>query len=438
MDLIKKYKIGILITVAIIAGTYHLYSDDELNPKASKWIEYYSIPTDLNENAFIGLIALSPSNDISTSHAIGIYEKKLGEISKGSLDYFQQLKYPDIKGLPEVYEEDYFCEFNKGNCLVETVKNRDFLEKFTVEFSSVTKQYRELSKLSNFASLNSIATEPNWDSLVPIQRLAALEVYFHILDNELELAVEQLSQLISLDRKFLRTASEAVFHAIPIVNYELYYQPLIIKLKQKGFSDLGIFKEALSPLTNDDISMNRMWLMMFAQGTRSLQLKYLADRAEDLGYSLYGFQAQLKYKENMTLNSMFDYYSLQLMPDNAKKKNLVAWINASSDLADKHSEQARKDMDNSIWFTIKNYRNIVGAYLEVTALPKILNLYDEKFKLDLRLLLLNIITQENKDSLAENLYLEEYRNPYTGEFPKLSNSELCYTLQDDNICISIF
>ena len=32
-----------------------------------EWIEYYSIPTALNENAFIGLIALSPSNDISTS-----------------------------------------------------------------------------------------------------------------------------------------------------------------------------------------------------------------------------------------------------------------------------------------------------------------------------------------------------------------------------------
>ena len=67
MDFIKKFKIGFLIAIAIIAGTYHLYSDDELNPEASKWIEYYSIPTDLNENAFIGLIALSPSNDISTS-----------------------------------------------------------------------------------------------------------------------------------------------------------------------------------------------------------------------------------------------------------------------------------------------------------------------------------------------------------------------------------
>ena len=229
-----------------------------------------------------------------------------------------------------------------------------------------------------------------------------------------------------------------MFHAIPIVNFEFYYQPLLIALKQKGFTNWEIFNKALSPLTNDDISMNRMWLMMFAQGTRALQFKYIADRAEDLGYSLHGFQAQLKYKENMTLNSMFDYYSLQLMPDNAKKESLVAWINAASDLADKHSEKTRKEMDNLIWFTIKNYRNIVGAYLEVTALPKILNLYDEKFKLDLRLLLLNIITQENKDLLTEILNIEKYKNPYTGESPKLSDSELCYTLQDDNICIPVF
>ena len=438
MDFIKKFKIGFLIAIAIIAGTYHLYSDDELNPEASKWIEYYSIPTDLNENAFIGLIALSPSNDISTSQAIDIYETKLGEINKGSLDYFQQLKYPDIEGLPEVYEDEFFCEFHKGNCLATTAKDRKELEKITEEFASVTLQYRKLSMLTNFMPLNSIATEPNWDSLVPIQRLAAIEVYFHILDNDLELAANQLSQLISLDRKFLRTASEAVFHAIPIVNFEFYYQPLLIALKQKGFTNWEIFNKALSPLTNDDISMNRMWLMMFAQGTRSLQFKYIADRAEDLGYSLHGFQAQLKYKENMTLNSMFDYYSLQLMPDNVKKESLVEWINASSDLADKHSEKTRKEMDNLIWFTIKNYRNIVGAYLEVTALPKILNLYGEKFKLDLRLLLLNIITQENKDLLAENLNIEKYKNPYTGESPKLSDSELCYTLQGDNICTPIF
>lgn len=435
MDVTKKFKVGILITLFILGTTYHLYSDDELKPEASKWIEYYSIPTDLNENAFIELIALSPSNEISNAQAIDLYKSKLGEINKGSLDYFQQLRYPDVDGLPEVYEEEYFCEFNKDNCLAETAENREVLEKIVNQFSSVTSQYREISALTNFMPLNSIATEPNWDSLVPIQRLAAIEVYFHILDNDLKLAAKQLSQLISLDRKFLRTASEAVFHAIPIVNYELYYQPLIINLKQKGFTDWGIFQEALSPLTNDDISMNRMWLMKFAQETRSLQFKYIVDRAEDLGYSLHSFQAQLKYKENMTFNSMFDYYSLQLMPDNAKKESLVSWIHEANELAEAHSEKTRQEMDNLAWFTIKNYRNIVGAYLEVTALPKILNLYDEKFKLDLRLLLLNIITQENNGLSAKTLNLKKYKNPYTGEPPMLIDNDLCYTLQDDQVCI---
>lgn len=439
MEFTKRIKIGILVSIIIVVGTYHLYVDDELNPEAKKWIEYYSKPTGLEGNAFIGLIALSPSNDISTEQAKELYKTKLGNIAKGSLDFFQQLKYPNVSGLPDIFGEDeaYFCEFNKDNCLSETVKNRAILEEKINKLTNITEQYRSLSKLTNFEPINSIATEPDWDSLIPIQRLSFLEVYFHILDNDLELAALQLAQLITLDRKLLRNATEAVFHAVPIVNFELYYQPLLIKLKEQGFANWDVFGDALTPLSFEEISMNRMWLIMFAQGTRALQFKYIAERAEGMDHSLHGFQAQIKYKENMTLNSMFDYYSLQLMPDNATKDNLVAWINAASDLADNHSENSRKEMDNLIWFTIKNYRNIVGAYLEVTALPKILNLYDEKFKLDLRLQLLNIITQEDKDLLADNLNFEKYKNPYTGESPKLSDFELCYTLQDDKVCIDI-
>jgi hypothetical protein len=440
MELTKRIKIGILISIIIVAGTYHLYIDDELNPEAKKWIEYYSKPTELEGNAFIGLIALSPSNDISTEQAKELYKTELGNITKGSLDYFQQLKYPNVSGLPDIFGDDeaYFCEFNKDNCLSETAKNRVILEEKSNKLTNITEQYRSLSKLTNFEPLNSIATEPDWDSLIPIQRLAFLEVYFHILDNDLELAALQLSQLISVERKFLRNATEAVFHAVPIVNFELYYQPLLLKLKEQGFANWEVFGDALTPLSFEEISMNRMWLIMFAQGTRALQFKYIAERAKDMGHSLHDFQAQIKYKENMTLNSMFEYQKLQLIPENAKKENLISMVEIADTEANAHSEMLRSEIKNMFWFTIKNYRNIVGSYLEVTALPKFLNLYEEKFKLDLRLLLLNIIIQENKDLLADNLSFDKYKNPYTGESPKLSGSELCYTLQEDNICLPVF
>jgi hypothetical protein len=439
MEFIKKFKIGILASIIIIAGIYHLYVDDELNPEAKKWIEHYSKATDLEGNAFIGLIALSPSSAISTVQAKELYKAKLAEITKGSLDYLQQLKYPNVSGLPDIYGNDevYFCEFNKENCLIETAKNRDKLEKVIQKFSKVTDQYRALSKLTNFQPLNSIVSEPDWDQLGPIHRLTILEVYFHILDNNLELAAVQLSQLISLDRSFLSTASDAIFHVMPIVNFKLYYQPMFIELKQKGFQNWEVFGDSISPLTFEEVSMNRMWLMMFAQGTRALQFKYIADRAEDLGYSLYGFQAQLKYKENVTLNSMFEYQKLQLIPDNAKKENLVSLVEIADANAKEHSEMLRKAMDNLIWFTVKNYRNIVGAYLEVTAMPKFLNLYDEKFKLDLRLLLLNIMIDESNNSLEDIVKKEKYRNSYTGEAPKLLDTQVCYKLSEDKVCIEL-
>ncbi|WP_440875379.1 hypothetical protein [Thalassotalea sp. PLHSN55] len=439
MEFTKRIKIGILVSIIIVVGTYHLYVDDELNPEAKKWIEYYSKPTNLEGNAFIGLIALSPSNDISTEQAKELYKTKLGNITKGSLDYFQQLKYPNVSALPDIFGDDeaYFCEFNKDNCLSETAKNRVVLEEKSNKLTSITKQYRSLSKLTNFEPLNSIATEPDWDSLIPIQRLAFLEVYFHILDNDLELAALQLSQLISVERKFLRNATEAVFHAVPIVNFELYYQPLLLKLKEQGFANWEVFGDALTPLPFEEISMNRMWLIMFAQGTRALQFKYIAERAEGMGHSLHGFQAQIKYKENMTLNSIFAYQRLQLISENAKKENLISLVEIADREANAHSEKLRSEIKNMFWFTIKNYRNIVGSYLKVTALPKFLSLYGEKFKLDLRLLLLNMVINEDKDALGSAINLNKYVNPYTGEAPKLSRSKLCYTLQNDKICIDI-
>jgi hypothetical protein len=437
MEFIKKFKIGILASIIIIAGIYHLYVDDELNPEAKKWIEHYSKATDLEGNTFIGLIALSPSSAISTVQAKELYKAKLAEITKGSLDYLQQLKYPNVSGLPDVYgsEETYFCEFDKKNCVAKTAENRDVLDKVINEFSNVTEQYRALSKLSNFAPLNSIVTEPDWDQLAAIHRIAILEVYFHILDNELDVAATQLSQLISLDRSFLRTASDAIYHVIPIVNFDTQYQPLFIELRHAGFSNWKVFDDVLTPLTFEDISMNRMWLMMFSQGTRALQFKYIADRAEGLGYSLSGFQAQIKYKENVTLNSMFSYQKLQLLPESSKKINLLSIVDKVDNTAKAHVENARAETDNLIWFTIKNYRNIVGAYLEVTAMPKYINLYEDKFRLDLRLLLLNVMIEAENKPIENIINQEKYRNPYTGEAPQLFDAQVCYQLLEDKICI---
>lgn len=439
MEVIKKFKIGIFVSIIIVVGIYHLYVDDELNPEAKKWIEYYSKPANLEGNVFIGLISLSPSSAISTAQAKELYKAKLGEIRKGSLDYLHQLKYPNVSGLSDIYgtNEAYFCEFNKESCLSETAKNRAVLETIINKLTNVTEHYRALSKLTNFEPLNSIATEPDWDSLIPIQRLAFLEVYFHILDNDLELAALQLSQLISLDRKFLRAATEGVFHVVPIVNFELYYQPLLIKLKEQNFVDWEVFSDVLNPLSFEDISMNRMWLIMFSQGTRALQFKYIAERAEGIGHSLHGFQAQIKYKENMTLNSMFEYQKLQLIPDNAKKENLISLVDIADRNANAHSEKLRNEIKNMFWFTIKNYRNIIGSFLKVTALPKFLNLYEEKFKLDLRLLLLNIIINEDKEAIASIINSEKYKNPYTGESPKLLASQVCYQLSEGDICIEL-
>ena len=126
---------------------------------------------------------------------------------------------------------------------------------------------------------------------------------------------------MTIDRHLLRTASDAIFHVTPIVNFKLYYQPMLVRLKHEGFTNWEMFEDSLKPLTHNDLSMNRMWLRSFAIDTRAIQFNYIAVKDENINF-FDTFQAKLKYKENMTFNSMFEHYKLQLIPDNAKKEEL--------------------------------------------------------------------------------------------------------------------
>jgi hypothetical protein len=241
---------------------------------------------------------------------------------------------------------------------------------------------------------------------------------------------------MTIDRHLLRTASDAIFHVTPIVNFKLYYQPMLVRLKHEGFTRWEMFEDSLKPLTHDDLSMNRMWLRSFAQDTRAIQFKYIVGKGESINF-FDTFQAKLKYKENMTFNSMFEHYNLQLIPDNAKKEELIALVEIAEKAATNSYEEQRNDLNNMFMFNIKNYKNIVGAYLELTASPKFLSLYENKFELDLRLMLLNIMIHQDETPLEEVITLKQNKNPYTGEAPKLSGSQLCYQILEIETCINV-
>ena len=65
----EKIIIGLCGALAAIFAV-HLFSDEALNPEAAQWLEYFSKPADLEQNAYIELMAL------------GIDHKKSYQIAK--------------------------------------------------------------------------------------------------------------------------------------------------------------------------------------------------------------------------------------------------------------------------------------------------------------------------------------------------------------------
>ncbi|MGY5450463.1 hypothetical protein ACVFI8_05890 [Agarivorans sp. MS3-6] len=429
--------IGFLVLIAVVAGIFHLITDDELHPEAKEWIEHYSKPVDLKDNAYIELIALSSVGECSTKQAINSYQSKLHEINTVPLSDFQELQYPNVNGLPNVFDETSFCYFDKENCLLKTARNRIELEAHTLQFESVIHRYLSLSKLSNFVPINTYATEPNWDSLASLQRLALLEVYFYILDNKLELAAQQLSQLIVIDRKFLINSSDVAFHALAIVNYESFYQPLIIELKRKGFSNWDLLAPAFVPLSIEEISFNRVWQSEFSNFAKNT--KYAGKRIRGKrGDHIHVFAAKLKFKENMTLNSAIKIRQKLMISEEVKKGELIEIVKLYNANLDEQLEEVRWAADKWFWFGLNNYRNIVGSILEMTARPRFLSFYPEKLKFDLRILLLDLLINQDTGFIAEAIDLDEYKNPYTGEAPTLSETDICYTLQEEQVCVPLY
>lgn len=435
MELFKNYKI-LIFPIFILLVLSHIYIDDELNPEAGKWIEHYSKPANIEKNAYISLLALSENN---TEEVKKLYTVRLGQISKGTLDPSLILTYPYIDDFIDFIDDHnfYACDFEEEDCLQKARKNKPNWERKIQKFSSLTKQYREISTLTNFSPLNSIVTTSDFSHLQALQRLSQIEVYYNILDKKLDVAAKQLSQLMAIDRKFLRTATDAIFHVMPIVNFKSYYPPLLLELNRNGFSNWELFRDSLNPLTINDISMNKMWLSMYAYGTRMLLLESIHPNSIELDNFLYRLQAQIKYKENMTLNSLFEYKKMQLIPEHFQKINALEIVENVDKEAVAYSDTKLSEFENYTWFMIKNYRNIIGAIMEVTAMPKFINLYQDKFELDLNLLLINMMIENTGKPILELIAIEKYKNPYTGEKPQLNGSNVCYHLIDNPICLQV-
>ena len=412
----------------------HLFTDDQLNPQAQEWLDYYFKEPNLEQNAYIELIALGIDNESSYDIAKNKYLDSVSQIEKGFLDYDKQLKYPLIIGLPEIFDDPKYCSLDEDGCFQQLQENQKLILSDISIIKDKLQKFRKIATYDNFDFINSISTEPTFDMSV-FYRLSGIQAYYLINDGDMNQAASIIANLIKLERKFLQTSSDAVFLVSPIVNFKVVYQPLIEELYARGFNRWDEIKSVLKPLDIKEISMNKMWLQMFADGTRALKFSYIAESSLDKNSFYQEYQARLKYKENMTLNDLFSHTQLQLINENLDKSELAEEIKIVSERSELAYEQIKKDMDNLIWISIKNYRNVVGTLLRLTATPRILNLYEDKISMDLRILLLNALIQSQDKPIQDIVNSPEFINPYTGRELSIGENKICYQI-DEPICIN--
>lgn len=422
------------IPVILLISYFCLHIDDALNPNARKWIDEYNKPVDLKSNAYIALISLNERLDYNK--ALKLYKTTLSYAVRGSIPLEKQLNYPNVKKLASVEDHKFLCDFKSSKCLDEIRNNKSNAELLVRSFKGVLNDYMELATLTNFSPLNSNYTEPNFDQLNALSKIATLDLYLDILDGKYKDAVSKLKALVYIDRSFMAKNTEALFDVLPIVNLEDRYEPIIVSLKSGNKKLLVELIPYLAPLSNDEFTMNRVFEASFALGVEQLKLKNIAHENIKESPLTGSFFAQRGYKQNMTINAMFEGVQYLILPTDIPKSRILTYTEEQRVKRNEAHKLLQDEIEkaDSAW-SLRYHRNPIGAIMLSVGPPNFLNLYPYKIEMDIRLLLLQIMIMSNNENLHRLIEEDAFVNPYNGIRPTLkTDNSLCYSW-DTDICL---
>lgn len=428
-----KVILGLSLLLSFILVT-KLVTDDELNPEAKQWLERYSQKPNLEQNVFIELIALGQDTQNPYQAAKQKYLAAKQEFNNGDSDYDKQLKYPVITGLPSLFGNDIYCTFDKPDCFEQLSKNKAVILKQLQPFENKLKKFRQLVFYTNYDFLNLSSTEPVLE-LLKLYKLSAIQAYYLITENELEKAATLIANLIKLERQFLQASSDVVFTISPIVHFQMIYTPLIQELHIRGFNNWQNIQSALTPLKVNEISTNRLRLQEFASSAQILKLVDLIKSSLEQSWVNH-YLGKLIYKPNMTINAIFELTQAQLIIEVDDKSELYEQIKMQ---LERKAIASEKEQSSNVtkWTLIKNYRNISGTLISLTAVPKFLDFYEDIISLDLTMILLNALIQSQTKTISDIIDSPDFINPYNGEKPYLDENKLCLRVTDKPVCLDI-
>jgi hypothetical protein len=403
-----------ILVLLLLYFSYQLLRDDPLLPEAQAWLKLTGQQPDLENNAIIYLLGLNKTR-ADYANALQRYKQAAQDKTYKS----SPLHYPDLPGLKTLDLATLSCEFATPDCQQLMLVQRQETELVIQQYQASLDAFYQLVNFDNFTNIDTFITEPEFDVLTKLYRLAANEIYYLIADNKLDKAAAQLTALLSIERSLMHSSGELILHVLPIIHTESLYQPLIVKLHHAGFTEWAVFDIALSPLSNTERLMNKVWQYEFANQVNAMQNALQEQNINNFSY-----------KPNMTANILLQAYRISMLDEKITPDAILPAIAESEKLAKTFNERAK--LASQPWrHVLYNHRNIVGSLLAYTATPRFIQLLTPKLEMDLRLQLLHAMVHTTS---AADLSTERYRNPYTGEHPYLTDDKLCHNLAQE-ICV---
>lgn len=434
MAVLKNKALVVWSVLLLTLFAYLLFADEKLKPTTAQWMSVFQQNLENEDNASLRLLSLGNVDAIFTNALNENYRKKLDAFEfNGLLGDEKPMKYPNVLQFEAFIDSPLFCELNRRDCVARVKQEADYIKIVVKEFQPELVDFMSLNEVSSFKSLNPFVAELNLSDFLFLFKLRGTEIFFDIEEGRIEKAQQDLMSLILLNRQFFSSSDNLLTKISFSLNTRNIYQPLLLSLKAKGAFPQELYDNVLRPLSMQEISANNIQIFSFAKNARLIKAGLAAREKNSSGSLLSRLWQRLVYKQNMTLNDMFDEYQALLLPDYVNKPSLLAFSqNIDAQIRAKSDEQ----QNQPFVYHLKNMNNFVGASLKDVIMPRQINLYHSIAKLDTRLQLLRLVLNGNASELVESIQLDSFSNYYTGERPFIFDGSICSKINNENICVA--
>lgn len=429
----KVRYIALVCTLIISASLYYLFADEDLNPEIIAIQQQYAKPINLDNNVYIEMMSWQYlDSDNPYQLAVNAYQQKITELNSSSIRDISPIKYPIVE-YQGFTDQPYDCSLSDENCIAELIKNREKFETIIADNRKLLDKFYNLRKFHNFEPPNPLILTANFE-LTAVYKIAALDILFEIADGNFESAEKLIAQLIMFDKRLMSSTDEMMFKIVPIINIDSVYAPLIEHLISTEFTNWSHLPLATLPLSFDELNFNKEIRFRMYRDSQWLKFEEIGGHAKELEPSISHLRPILMYKEHITLNKLAKFHFQQLLPKRFPKSQLVERRKVIQKLSSDIYDSAHFYADCHVCGLLFNFNNIAGYFMELSFLPKYVDLYQDVIRVDLKLQLLRFKLDSHNPDIKASFTDNQWREPYLNSLPFIKDGKVCYKVEED-VCI---